>query len=854
MLLAWGRSHRTSTDGELDPLGERSRPGRGPGRPRRPIEVALVAGPAPARRRPEADPGQRRGASGGRPRRAAADRRLRARGDAPRRRLAGPPPGRDRPAGGAALAGLRRGPRDLRAGRSSSGTACSGRSARSRPPATSCGSGTAVPRRRGRDRRGAAARCSRSSPGRWPRPTPRSRPRRPRRRARGCATSTNAPALPGESPRDALDAAARRDGREGGLERHDARRAAPRRRRVRRSTGGTWPAFASRGQQRTAILAFKLAELDLLTARRPAAAAAPRRRLPRARPGPARPLVRRIAELPQAFVTTTTLDDLDPALRAGGDAAGTVRAATTGRSGRGAARPMRRRAVTAPAPADGRGSATCCPTPRAASGSRTSSAWRGRSRPSTAIVAERVPAAAGACRVVRVDGVDARRRGRRADRGPGAPAPRAASSSRRSPRRRPAPGPGLRSSSRGVPAGPDAACRRRRLAAYTARTCQPISGRASRTDPGPASASAPSTPIPAPTATRDPDLAVRLQMKLGVDRRARPRARLARHSRRRRADDRRDRPLEGPPLPDRDLDGRRRRAAQEATQLAADTIRGEYYYDESAGIRVCIEKAIASANKRLSHQRERLGLHGDRRQRADRDRHRRRPRQRAVRRDGRAGRGLPDPPGPPVDAARPASRARPADRATSSPTSGAARSRSATRSSSSRRTSMTRLGPDELKDAMVTLHPQSAMEHLHHRFLAADGTRQRRDDRVRGDRGRVDPRDADARPGPAGRAAGRRARPLADPARRQRHRRRRGGPGVGARARSAAGGAFGRLVRRVQDLLPHRRRRTAGSRRPPPSARRSAGRRWRSSPSSSSWRPRPASCTSSAAQAAAEAR
>ena len=39
--------------------------------------------------------------------------------------------------------------------------------------------------------------------------------------------------------------------------------------------------------------------------------------------------------------------------------------------------------------------------------------------------------------------------------------------------------------------------------------------------------------------------------------------------------------------------------AQEATQLAAESIRGEYYYDESAGIRVCIEKAIASANKRL---------------------------------------------------------------------------------------------------------------------------------------------------------------------------------------------------------------------------------------------------------------
>src|SRR3989442_4830036 len=50
--------------------------------------------------------------------------------------------------------------------------------------------------------------------------------------------------------------------------------------------------------------------------------------------------------------------------------------------------------------------------------------------------------------------------------------------------------------------------------------------------------------------------------------------------------------------------------AQEATQLAAETIRGEYYYDESAGIRVCIEKAIGSANKRLGHQRERLRLHG----------------------------------------------------------------------------------------------------------------------------------------------------------------------------------------------------------------------------------------------------
>jgi DNA replication and repair protein RecF len=75
--------------------------------------------------------------------------------------------------------------------------------------------------------------------------------------------------------------------------------------------------FASRGQQRTAILALKLAELDLLTAldgRPPLlllddvfSELDPARRSH---------LVQRIAELPQAFVTTTTLDDLDGGLRA----------------------------------------------------------------------------------------------------------------------------------------------------------------------------------------------------------------------------------------------------------------------------------------------------------------------------------------------------------------------------------------------------------------------------------------------------------------------------------------------------------------------------------------------------------
>lgn len=73
--------------------------------------------------------------------------------------------------------------------------------------------------------------------------------------------------------------------------------------------------FASRGQQRTAILALKLAQLDLFTAldgRAPLlllddvfSELDPQRRAH---------LVRRIDDLPQSFVTTTTLDDLDPAL------------------------------------------------------------------------------------------------------------------------------------------------------------------------------------------------------------------------------------------------------------------------------------------------------------------------------------------------------------------------------------------------------------------------------------------------------------------------------------------------------------------------------------------------------------
>lgn len=81
------------------------------------------------------------------------------------------------------------------------------------------------------------------------------------------------------------------------------------------SGGRELTVFASRGQQRTAILALKLAELDLLTqldGRPPLlllddvfSELDPERRAH---------LVRRIGSLPQAIVTTTTADDLDAAL------------------------------------------------------------------------------------------------------------------------------------------------------------------------------------------------------------------------------------------------------------------------------------------------------------------------------------------------------------------------------------------------------------------------------------------------------------------------------------------------------------------------------------------------------------
>jgi DNA replication and repair protein RecF len=134
------------------------------------------------------------------------------------------------------------------------------------------------------------------------------------------AYATNAPQHHGESVRDAL---ARRLAETADKEAwNGSTLIGPHRDDIVFEMGGRALAtFASRGQQRTAILAFKLSEVDVLTAldgRPPLlllddvfSELDPERRAH---------LVRRIASLPQAFVTTTTLEDIDPALRSVGTA------------------------------------------------------------------------------------------------------------------------------------------------------------------------------------------------------------------------------------------------------------------------------------------------------------------------------------------------------------------------------------------------------------------------------------------------------------------------------------------------------------------------------------------------------
>jgi DNA replication and repair protein RecF len=127
--------------------------------------------------------------------------------------------------------------------------------------------------------------------------------------------STNAPLLPGEEPRDALARrlaeTAEKEAWNGstlvGPHRDDL---------VFGMAGRDLATFASRGQQRTAILALKLAELDLLTLLdgRPPLLLLDDvfSELDSDRRGH---LARRIADLAQALITTTDPADIDPELR-----------------------------------------------------------------------------------------------------------------------------------------------------------------------------------------------------------------------------------------------------------------------------------------------------------------------------------------------------------------------------------------------------------------------------------------------------------------------------------------------------------------------------------------------------------
>jgi hypothetical protein len=160
----------------------------------------------------------------------------------------------------------------------------------------------------------------------------------------------------------------------------------------------------------------------------------------------------------------------------------------------------------------------------------------------------------------------------------------------------------------------------------------------------------------------------------------------------------------------------------EATRMVAEAIRDAYYYDESAGIVVCLEKAIRAANKKILHQRDRLG--GDKGDEAN----------------GPIGVGLavvrgnelyvvtvgpaeaylvrqarlstlPDP-----------NRARGLPSNVLEPSVWRGEINVGDSLVIASENLVAKLGPDDLKDAVLTLHPQSAMEQVQAHFRAAGGS------------------------------------------------------------------------------------------------------------------------------------
>jgi hypothetical protein len=156
---------------------------------------------------------------------------------------------------------------------------------------------------------------------------------------------------------------------------------------------------------------------------------------------------------------------------------------------------------------------------------------------------------------------------------------------------------------------------------------------------------------------------------------------------------------------------------REACRLVADSIRREYYYDESAGIAIVLEKAIRASSRRLRHSREGAGLpmgaigialaivRGNELYVAtcgDADGYLVRS-ARLLMPEHDSGSGLPAPDSLKVDVWR-------GEFAVGDSLVLCSRNLVET------------VGTEELKNAVVTLHPQSAAEHLHHLFVAAGGT------------------------------------------------------------------------------------------------------------------------------------
>ncbi|HUR15946.1 MAG TPA: hypothetical protein VMZ33_01555 [Candidatus Limnocylindrales bacterium] len=155
---------------------------------------------------------------------------------------------------------------------------------------------------------------------------------------------------------------------------------------------------------------------------------------------------------------------------------------------------------------------------------------------------------------------------------------------------------------------------------------------------------------------------------------------------------------------------------RDACRLVADTIRREYYYDESAGISIVLEKSIRAANRRLRHSREGGGLGagsvgiaaavvrgnelyvatcGDAESYLIRS-------ARLLMPEHESGEGLPAADNVRVDVWR-------GDFGVGDSLVLCSRNL------------VEVVGTEELKNAVVTLHPQSAVEHLHHLFVAAGG-------------------------------------------------------------------------------------------------------------------------------------